>query len=127
MIESNTFYGLNMAKEIDLSNNSISLIKQNAFNNSYPKLLKISIKNISFENICNLITSFQSSFQILKSFTDIEYYNSIFIENREDIDCSKSFYFIKQKLFYNFLNEYDTVDFLRNCDQKFYLKNQFNC
>ncbi len=37
-----------------------------------------------------------------------EYYDSIYIENRVDIDCFKLFYLIKYKVFYNFIN--DNVD-----------------
>ena len=37
-----------------------------------------------------------------------EYYDSIYIENRLDIDCFKMFFLIKFKLYYNFIN--DNVD-----------------
>ena len=119
-IESNTFYGLNKIEEISLENNYIIDIKSNSFNNSHPKFVFLSIKNITNELIFNLIDSFK--FSVIKSFANIQYYDSIFIENRDDIDCNRTFIFLKHKIFYNFLKEYDMIQFLNDCRDKSSLK-----
>ena len=61
---------------------------------------------------------------------NINFYDSIFIENRFDVDCRKTFYFMRYKIFYNFLNDYDTDNFLNDCKNASYLRNinnEINC
>ena len=57
--------------------------------------------------------------KLKKMKANFEYYDSIHIENRDDIDCEKVLIFIKKKIFYNFLNEHnDIINFLEECQNK---------
>ena len=60
------------------------------------------------------------------SYLNYEYYDSTYIENRIDIKCEKTFSLIKSKIFYNFLFEYDMINFLNDCkyNSQFKLFNQ---
>ena len=107
-----------------MENNYIIYIKSNSFNISHPKFVFLSIKNITNELIFNLIDSFK--FSVIKSFANIQYYDSIIIENRVDIDCQKTLFFIKYNIFYNFIHEYDMVEVLKECKNKFLIK-KFHC
>ena len=40
-----------------------------------------------------------------------DYYDSIYVENRQDIDCFKMFFLIKFKVFYNFINDNSDVNY----------------
>ncbi len=45
-----------------------------------------------------------------------DYYDSIYIENRQDIDCFKMLFLIRFKIYYNFINDnYDVNDITSNC------------
>jgi hypothetical protein len=45
-----------------------------------------------------------------------DYYDSIYIENRQDIDCFKMLFLIEFKIFYNFINDnVDVNDIATNC------------
>ena len=102
-------------KSLDLSNNSIEQITENAFNNSYIQYLELSISNLSIENVWNLKNSFKQ--KILKEFANLAYFESIYIENRVDsFNCEKTLLFLKSKKFYNFRFEYDMIDFINNCN-----------
>jgi hypothetical protein len=105
-IEANSFNGLLKLKLINLLNNSINDIDSNGFNNTNFKEILLSISNISIEMIRILTYSLKPNLAY-KSWI-YEYYDSIYIENRLDIDCFKMFFLIKFKLYYNFIN--DNVD-----------------
>jgi hypothetical protein len=56
-----------------------------------------------------------------------EYYDSIYIENRLDIDCHKMLFLIKFKIFYNFINDNaDVNDIISNCMNLTKVRNTFN-
>ena len=101
--------------------NSINKIDLNAFNNSNSKKIILSIQNISSENICNLKYSLKPT--VTKTFDNKIYYDSIYIENRVDLNCEKTLSFMKTKIFYNFLFESDMFNFLSDCKDLKRLKN----
>ncbi len=88
-LEANSFNGLFKLKLINLLNNSINEIDSNGFNNSNFKEIRLSISNISFEMLQILNNSLNPNLAY-KSWI-YEYYDSIYIENRVDIDCFKLF------------------------------------
>jgi len=45
-----------------------------------------------------------------------QYYNSIYIENRQDIDCFKTFFLIKFKVYYNFINDNVDINYVTTSD-----------
>jgi hypothetical protein len=45
-----------------------------------------------------------------------QYYNSIYIENRQDIDCFKMLFLIKFKVYYNFINDNNDINYVTNSD-----------
>ena len=54
----------------------------------------------------------------VKDHLRLQYYDSIYIENRIDNDCTKTYIYIfmkNSKLFYNFLYHYDRDNFLIDC------------
>ena len=95
-IEANSFNGLLKLRLINLLNNPINEIDLNGFNNTNFKEIRLSIPNMTIEMIHlfkdklkpNLIKNHEIFYQ---------YYNSIYIENRPDIDCFKMLFLI---LFY---------------------------
>jgi len=105
-IDSNIFNGLLKLKLINLINNPINKIDTNGFNNSNFKEIRLSISNMSLEMLQILNNSLNPNLAY-KSWI-YEYYDSIYIENRVNIDCFKLFYLIKYKVYYNFIN--DNVD-----------------
>ena len=112
-LESNAFNGLLNLRKINLLNNSINEIDSNTFNNSYFKELVLTIPNMSIELMHKLNHSLNPNFKY-KSWI-FEFHDSIFLENRVDIDCFKVYFFIKFKVFYNFINENsDIINFDSN-------------
>ena len=97
-IESNTFYGLTKLEKLNLMHNPIDKIDKNGFNNSNMKILFISIQNITNETIFNLINSLRPN--KIRRFSHLEYYDSIYIENRVDsLKCANTILFMRFKLF----------------------------
>jgi len=45
-----------------------------------------------------------------------DYYDSIYVENRQDIDCFKTFFLIKFKVYYNFINDNNDVNYVTTSD-----------
>ena len=125
-IESNYFNGLISLYNLNLLNNSLVLIHKFGFNNTNCKKIFISISNISVENMINLKIGLNTNAILVKKYLNYEYYDSTYIENRNDIKCEKTFSFIKSKIFYNFLYEYDMINFLNDCkyNSQFKLYNQ---
>ena len=104
-------------------NNSIVKIYKNGFNGTNLKTIKLSIDKLTIEDVCSLKESLKPV--IIKSFAHISYYDPINIENRNDIDCTKTLIFLRSKIFYNFLNEH--IDFntlLHNCQNISKIKNE---
>ena len=85
-IEANSFNGLLKLKLINLLNNSINEINLNGFNNTNIIQIRLSIPNMSIEMI-HLLTDKLKSILIENRQIFYQYYNSIYIENRQDIDC----------------------------------------
>ncbi len=99
---------------IDLLNNSINEIDLNGFNNTYFKEIRLSIPNMTIEMMRILNYSLNPNFAY-KHWV-YQYYNSIYIENRQNIDCFKTLFLIKFKIFYNFINDnLDVNDIISNC------------
>ena len=135
-IDLNGFKGLNNLVDLNLESNSINSIKREHFNglisleklylksnpiktidsfNSNISLLTFSMENISIENIKILLESFKP--KVVKTVANrLIYYSPIHIENRNDTNCSKVLFFIRNKILYNFLNEHiDSFSFIQNC------------
>jgi hypothetical protein len=122
-LENNSFNGLLKLKEINLLNNQIIEIDSNAFNNTNFKLLKVSIRNLSVEMMNYLIYRLKPNF-VKKSWI-YEFYDTIYVENRIDLDCFKTLHLFKFKICYNFLNEnVDINDF--NCLNLTQVRNTLN-
>ena len=113
-INSNTFYGINYLNILNLQNNSIEQFDKNSFNNSNPKLIILTGLNLSVDNVCNLKTSLKP--RAIKSFTNREYFDSIYIENRNSLNCEQTFSFMKSKILYNFLDDTDLDNFFIHCN-----------
>jgi hypothetical protein len=45
-----------------------------------------------------------------------QYYNSIYIENRPDIDCFKMLFLINFKVYYNFINDNNDINYVTTSD-----------
>ena len=45
-----------------------------------------------------------------------DYYDSVYVENRQDIDCFKMFFLIKFKVYYNFINDNNDVNYVTTSD-----------
>ncbi len=97
-----------------LLNNPINEIDLNGFNNTNFKEIRLSIPNITIEMIRVLNNSLKPNFAYKNWIYD--YYDSIYIENRQDIDCFKMLFLIEFKIFYNFINDnVDVNDIITNC------------
>ncbi len=110
---------------LDIKSNIIEIIESNALDSfgSRIKRLLLSMPNISNENIYSLKNSLKPN-RVPNHF---KYYSATHIENRVNIDCSKTLYFMKFKILYNFLNEHiDIDDFLKNCMNLTQLRNNLN-
>ena len=113
-LQNNLFYGLNHLITADLSNNPIIDINLNAFNNSFIKMLKLSIANLS-ETIFN---SFKTSLKpkSFKNISNFEYFEATHIENRDYYNCRKTIELMKFKIFYNYFNEHiDMLEVVNSC------------
>jgi len=113
-IEANSFNGLLNLKLINLLNNSINEIDSNGFNNTNFKEIRLSIPNMSIEMIKILNYSLNPNLAYKNWIYD--YYDSIYVENRQDIDCFKMFFLIKFKVFYNFINDNNDVNYVTSPD-----------
>jgi Leucine-rich repeat (LRR) protein len=114
-INADLFYGIKYLNKISFTNNSIlSIINKYAFNNTFVKNLYLSIDNFTLENIENLKYSLNSIQK--KYFLNINYYDSTYIENRNDLDCKNILRFVRKKIFYNLDNDNDFDYFVRYCD-----------
>jgi Leucine-rich repeat (LRR) protein len=112
-----SFDGLIHLHVLNLENNSIKFISSKGFYNSNMKKLVLSISNLSIENIKNLKNSLNP--KKIRHYYCYNFYDSIYIENRIDLDCRKTYYLMKQKLFLNYFNEHiDSVRILNdsNCN-----------
>jgi hypothetical protein len=121
--------GLTHLEILDLkSNENESIqIEANSFDSFSSCLhrLYLEMRNISLENIYNIRNSFKP--KMVKKYSRWEYFLPVHIENRVDIECSRTLLFMRSKLLYNFLNEYiDVDDFLMNCMNLTKLRNDLN-
>jgi Leucine-rich repeat (LRR) protein len=121
--------GLTHLEILDLkSNENESIqIEANSFDSFSSSLhrLYLEMRNISLENIYNIRNSFKP--KMVKKYSRREYFLPVHIENRVDIECSRTLLFMRSKLLYNFLNEYiDVDDFLINCMNLTKLRNDLN-
>ena len=115
-LKNDDFNGLNNLKFLDLRLNPIETIESNSFVSFKSNLKKIdfTIQNVSLDTLDIIKNSFKPL--MLKSITNLQYYDSIYIENRNDIDCGNILIFLKSKIFYNEHNEHnDAVSFIKNC------------
>ena len=108
------FFGLNSLENLYLLRNAIVGISRDTFSNSSIRKLYLSNSMLSFENVCRLKSSIILQ-NTGRSIANISYYKSAYIENRDNVDCVKTLVFMKYKIFYNFLNDFDKTNFLREC------------
>ena len=119
--------GLNRLEILNLKSNQTFQIEANSFDSFDSRLrrLYLSMANISNENIYNIKNSLRP--KIVKKYYRWQYILPTHIENRIDIDCSKTLFFMRSYLLYNFLNEYiDIEDFFTNCMNLTKLRNDLN-
>ncbi len=93
----------------NLANNTIVSVNKQAFKDSFAKRIIISINDITTEQVYNLKIGLRPI--KVRDFYVYHYYDSIYIENRDDNDCEKTFFFMKYKIRFNFLNDYDMDNF----------------
>jgi len=87
------------------------------------KKLIINIPNITIDNLRNIKYSLTA--KLVKKYYRYIYLNSIYIENRVDIDCVKTYYLMQADLFYNFFNEHiDSTYVINDCNNTIRLKNE---
>ena len=109
-----TFNGLNNLNVLNLYNNSIDSIQSNGFFNSTKKKLIIKIPNVSADNLRSLKYSLKP--KLVKKYYRYIYFDTIYIENRIDIDCVKTYFLMQSKLFLKFFNEHiDSTYVLTHC------------
>jgi len=123
-IKRNDLKFLNKMEILNIKSNLTQLIEPYSFD-SFPniKRLLISIPNISNENIYSIKNSLKAKQINFKR----RYYSVTYVENRVNIDCVKTLYFMKFKILYNFLYEHiDVNDFLSNCMNLYELRNNLN-
>ena len=112
-VEDYSFEGLMHLHVLNLHNNSISMISENGFSNSNMKKLVLTVSNLSIEDIKSLKNSLDP--KKVRHYYCYNYYDSIYIENRVDLDCRKTYYLMKYKLFLNYFNEHiDSVRILND-------------
>ena len=112
-IDENMFNGLIQLKALNLMGNHLKEIKHNTFNNTNIKRVIVSIKNISIESFCVLKSELKPI--KVKQAAFLIYYDPIYIENRVDGDCAKTYFLMKSKILYNFLYDYDMDNYLLDC------------
>ena len=104
-IKSSYFLPLKRLEILNIKSDIIRIVEPNSFDSfSHLRRLFISIPNISNENIFNIKNSFKPV--VNRSYVLRKYYSVTHIENRVNIDCSKTLYFMKSKILYNFFNEH---------------------
>ena len=111
--ELETFIHLKSFEKLNLKSNPIKTI--DSFNSNI-SFLSFSMENISIENI-KILKELLSNPKVVKTVGNIlRYYSPIHIENRNDTNCLKVLFFIRNKILYNFLNEHiDSLSFIQNC------------
>ena len=120
------FNGLINLEKLNLKSNPIKTI--DSFNSNI-SFLSFSMENISIENI-KILKELLSNPKVVKTVGNIlRYYSPIHIENRNDTNCLKVLFFIRNKILYNFLNEHiDSLNFIQNCFNFYWCCNCcFNC
>ena len=125
-IESNNFKGLYLLHELNLMKNSIQFIHTNGFDNTNIKKIIFTINRMSNQMISSLINSLKPITLKTGGKVNIYFYESIYIENRVDLNCEKTFWFMRNKIFYNFFYEYDMINFLQDCKNKSQYLNAIN-
>ncbi len=117
-IENNTFNSLNyLTFYLNLSQNSIININLNSFNNSNIQRIILKMDNLAISNIESLTNSLKVI--LIKHYYATDIYDTIYIENRIDLDCEKTLWFMRHKLMYNYFNEhFDALYFSENCNNK---------
>ena len=100
---------------MNLTNNPIYKINLNSFNNSNIQRIILTMSNISISNIESLINSLKVV--LLKHYYGTNIYDTIYIENRVDLDCENTLWFMRHNLMYNYFNEhFDALYFTENCN-----------
>ena len=126
-INENDFKLVINLKFLNLESNPIQTIDVNPFysDGSLIYILKLTMLNISVANVNKLRDSFKP--KMVKKFFHLKYYSPTHIENRKDIDCVKTLYFMRYKIFYNFFNEHiDIEEFLTHCTQTDSIRRKLN-
>jgi hypothetical protein len=121
VINSNVFNGFSNLKVLDLLANPLEKLEKNSFNNTTIKRIIVSIGNITAENVC-IFKNELKPIQV-KQAAHLVYYDPIYIENRVDIDCTKTYLLMKSKILYNFLFDYDMDNYFLDCKYNSQLKN----
>jgi len=117
-IEDNTFNSLNnFTFYLNLTNNSIAKINLNSFNNSNIQRIILTMANLSISNTESLLNSLKVI--LIKHYYATYIYDSIYIENRIDLDCEKTLWFMRHKLLYNYFNEhFESLYFNEHCNNE---------
>jgi hypothetical protein len=126
-IQSHDFFDLKNLRILNPNLNPINVIEPESFFAFGSVILKItlSMPNISLKNIHNLKDSLKP--QMVRKFVHINYFAPTHIENRADIDCVKTLYFMRLKILYNFFNEHNDInDFLINCMNSSQVRNELD-
>ena len=126
-IRKHDFDGFNNIKILSLVSNKIDRIEPGSLDFFGSVILKLSLTmpNISNENIYSIKDSLKP--RLVRKFFHINYFAPTHIENRVDVDCVKTLYFMRFKILYNFFNEHiDINDFTTNCMNLSKVRNELN-
>jgi Leucine-rich repeat (LRR) protein len=117
------FDGLNNLRTLGMRYNLISKIDPNAFYglNSIKKI-QFNTFNLTIRDYCNAIESLQTLLERRKSrqVLGIAYYDSINVENSDELNCGLSFYFLIKNIH---LNTFDDQSFFCFYDSCFAINN----
>ncbi len=86
--------------------------------------------NLSIENFCIVKKTLKPE-QLTFNNVTYNYFETIHIENRDDLDCEKTIILMQNSILYNFFNEFlDSEYFLNNCNHTENLRKaliKYNC
>jgi hypothetical protein len=118
-IEKDLFLFPNNIKNLDISNNSIESYDINSLNGLYSlSKLKISLANLSWNDLCNLKQSFENNMlnnSYLGTYLGKDQYRTLYIIASDYYDCELTIYFSSFNILLNMFDDEDYVKFIRNC------------
>jgi len=113
-LDSCGFENLINLREVDLSHNQIRAISQVRFNMNKLHLVYLSVGGFNLSEMCAMHAAFVPK---LEKVTLTEYYNAIYLIDRDYSNCRLSVYLIRFKIHFNLYEDYQVAecgDWLQN-------------